>query len=517
MTAPGDNNTLSVVTPPTEAELNLVRAERRVSVARARLETLFDPGSFEELGAGVTHRCENFGLDKRRVPGDGVVTGVGTVDGRTVYAYCQDKTVFGGSLGEAHAMKICRLMDLALRAKKPFVAVNDSGGARIHEGVESLAGYGEIFRRNVKSSGVIPQIAVICGPCAGGAVYSPALMDFVMMVEGSSFMFLTGPKVVKTVTFEDVTTEELGGGRTHAQRTGVANILCRSDLEALEKTRKLLSYLPEHCGDAPPKWTADDHPGADDDARFCPELLEHFPESARTPYDIVTVVQSVVDRGTFFEVHSDWAKNIVVGLARLGGQPVGIVANQPAELAGCLDIDASRKAARFIRTCNAFNIPIVSLVDVPGFLPGTEQEHRGVIDHGAKMLYAYCEATVPKISVILRKAYGGAYIVMSSKHVGGDVNLAWPTAEIAVMGKKGAVEILFRKQIKGAEDPAAATQQAEDEYAERFLNPRQAASRGYIDSVIEPAETRRKLIRFLRRMEGKQELWPARRNSNMPT
>lgn len=507
----------SVVTPPTAAELELVRAERRVSVARARLERLFDPGTFEEVGAGVLHKCENFGLDKRRIPGDGVVTGMGTVNGRTVYAYCQDKTVFGGSLGEAHAMKICRLMDMAGQAKKPFVAINDSGGARIHEGVESLAGYGEIFRRNVKMSGVIPQIAVICGPCAGGAVYSPALMDFVAMVEGSSFMFLTGPKVVKTVTFEDVTTEALGGGRTHAQQTGVANILCRSDLEALDRVRNLLSYLPDHCDESPAIVNDVDSPLYDDDSRFCPELMEHFPESSRTPYDMRKIIASVADRDSFLEIHERWAKNIVVGFARMGGKPVGIVANQPAELAGCLDIDASRKAARFIRTCNAFNLPLVSLVDVPGFLPGTEQEHRGVIDHGAKMLYAYCEATVPKVSVILRKAYGGAYIVMSSKHVGGDINLAWPTAEIAVMGKKGAVEILFRKQITASDDPQAATVEAENEYAERFLNPRQAAGRGYIDAVIEPSETRRKIITFLRRLEGKEELWPSRRNSNMPT
>lgn len=505
------------VEPPTAAELQLVRAQGRISVARARLETLFDPGSFDEVGAGVLHKCENFGLAKRRIPGDGVVTGVGTVDGRTVYAYCQDKTVLGGSLGLAHAEKICRLMDMAGQARKPFVAINDSGGARIHEGVESLAGYGEIFRRNVKMSGVIPQIAVICGPCAGGAVYSPALMDFVAMVDGSSFMFLTGPKVVKTVTFEDVTTEALGGGRTHAHQTGVANILCRSDLDALERVRRLLSYLPDNCDETPKVWEDRNRKGYDDESRFCPELMDHFPESSRTPYDIRKIIGSVVDRGSFLEIHEGWATNIVVGLARMGGRSVGLIANQPASLAGCLDIDASRKAARFIRTCNAFNLPLVSLVDVPGFLPGTEQEHRGVIDHGAKMLYAYCEATVPKVSVILRKAYGGAYIVMSSKHVGGDVNLAWPTAEIAVMGKKGAVEILFRKQIVRSEDPGQATIDAEQEYSDRFLNPKQAAGRGYIDAVIEPSETRRKIIRFLRRLQDKQELWPARRNSNMPT
>lgn len=497
---------------PTRAEVEVLGTPKRVSVARSRLELLFDPGSFEEIGDGVTHRCGNFGLDKRRIPGDGVITGVGTVDGRTVYAYAQDKTVLGGSLGEAHALKIARLQDLAMQSQKPFVGINDSGGARIQEGVESLGGYGEIFRRNVRGSGVIPQIAVICGPCAGGAVYSPALMDFVAMVDGSSYMFLTGPKVVKTVTFEDVTVEALGGGRTHAERTGVANLLYETDLAAIEGVRRLLGYLPENYRQQPPLAAADDST-----ERVCTRISEVFPDSPRTPYDVRAIIDEVIDAGSFLEVHAGWAKNLVVGLARLGGRSVGVIANQPLELAGCLDIDASRKGARFIRTCNAFNIPLVSIVDVPGFLPGTAQEHRGVIDHGAKLLYAYCEATVPKLSVITRKAYGGAYIVMSSKHVGGDVNLAWPSAEIAVMGAKGAVEVLFRRKIKAADDPARVQAEAEAEYVETFLNPRQAQSRGFVDQVIEPSETRRKLSRWLQRLSHKQEPWPERRNANMPT
>ena len=498
---------------PTPAELTAVGPAKKVSVARARLECLFDPGTFEEIGGGVLHRCSNFGLEKRHIPGDGVITGMGTVHGRTVYAYAQDKTVLGGSLGEAHAHKIARLMDLAGQTGAPMVGINDSGGARIQEGVESLGGYGEIFRRNVKYSGVVPQISVICGPCAGGAVYSPALTDFVAMVDGSSFMFLTGPKVVKTVTFEDVTVEELGGGRTHAKTSGVASFLFDSDLHALEGVRKLLGYLPSNHREAPPTIEAPEDPPE----RLCPEVMEVFPESPRIPYDVKDIIGTVTDKDSFLEVHAHWAPNIVVGLARLGGQPVGIIANQPLEQAGCLDIAASRKGARFIRFCNAFNIPLVSIVDVPGFLPGTSQEYQGVIAHGAKLLYAYCEATVPKLSVITRKAFGGAYIVMSSKHVGGDINLAWPSAQIAVMGGKGAVEILFRRQVAAADDKEKAAQDAQQEYEQTFLNPRQAASRGFIDAVIEPAETRRKLVRFLRRTTGKQEHWPDRRNSNMPT
>jgi acetyl-CoA carboxylase carboxyltransferase component len=499
---------------PTRAEIAAV-GTRRVSVARARLEALFDAGSFDEIGDRVLHRCDNFGLAERRFPGDGVVTGVGLVDGRTVYAYAQDSRVLGGSLGHEHAMKIARLMDLAGESGSPLVGINDSGGARIQEGVESLAGYGEIFRRNVKYSGVIPQISVICGPCAGGAVYSPALTDVVVMVEGSSYMFLTGPKVVQSVTFEEVTAEALGGARCHAEQTGVASLLYGSDLEALAGVRALLDYLPDSYRSAPRRregWQE-----RDPLERLGASVTAGFPQSPRTPYDVRTIIDGVVDRGSFFELHALWAKNLVVGFARLAGRVVGVVANQPLELAGCLDIDASRKGARFIRTCNAFNIPLVSLVDVPGFLPGTAQEHRGVIDHGAKLLYAYCEATVPKLSVITRKAFGGAYIVMSSKHVGGDVNLAWPTAQIAVMGAKGAVEVLFRRQIAEAADPVAFQAQAQAEYEETFLNPGQATALGFIDAVIEPAETRRKLGRFLLRLEGKREPWPERRNGNMPT
>ena len=437
---------------------------------------------------------------------------MGTVGGRTVYAYAQDKTVLGGSLGEAHAHKIARLMDLAGRSGSPFVAINDSGGARIQEGIESLGGYGEIFRRNVKFSGVIPQIALICGPCAGGAVYSPALMDFVAMVDQSSYMFLTGPKVVKTVTFEDVTVEALGGARTHSEQTGVANLMFDSDLAAIAGVKRLLSYLPDNFRSAVPVASSDDPP-----ERACHGIGELFPESPRTPYDVRGVVDEVIDRGSFFEVHAHFAKNIVVGFARIGGRSVGVVANQPLEMAGCLDIEASRKAARFIRTCNAFNIPLVSFIDVPGFLPGVDQEHKGVIDHGAKLLYAYCEATVPKVSVILRKAYGGAYIVMSSKHVGGDINFAWPSAEVAVMGAKGAVEVLFRRKIAAADDPTAAAAEAEASYKETFLNPRQALSRGFVDAVIDPTTTRARIYRALGRLDGKEELWPERRCHNMPT
>lgn len=512
MTATSSDNPASEAARPSTAEIEAVGTERRISVARARLEALFDAGTFDEIGDRVLHRCDLFGLDGKRIPGDGVITGVGTVDGRTVYAFAQDRTVLGGSLGEAHAHKIARLQDMALGAKAPFVAINDSGGARIQEGVEALGGYGEIFIRNVRASGVIPQISVICGPCAGGAVYSPALTDFVFMVDGSSYMFLTGPKVVKTVTFEDVTVEELGGGRTHTQQTGVAQFLYPTDLEALGGVRRLLSYLPAHWQESAPVASK-----SDPIERFCPDVSQSFPDSPRTPYDVRDLIGPIIDRDSFLEVHAGWAKNLVVGFARLAGRSVGVVANQPLHQAGCLDIDASRKGARFIRTCNAFGIPLVSVVDVPGFLPGTDQEHRGVIDHGAKLLYAYCEATVPKLSVITRKAYGGAYIVMSSKHVGGDVNLAWPSAQIAVMGAKGAVEVLFRRKLANEPDPDAAALEHERSYEDTFLTPDQAAGRGFIDAVIEPAETRRKLARFLLRLERKSQHLPAKRHGNIPT
>lgn len=495
-----------------QARRVLIEDDRRISVARARLEYLFDDGTFDEIGSEVVHRCDRFGLEKRRIPGDGVITACGEIDGRPVFAFAQDRTVLGGSLGEEHAMKIVRLQDLALRSGAPLVAINDSGGARIQEGVASLGGYGEIFRRNVAASGVIPQISLIAGPCAGGAVYSPALTDFVGMVEGSSFMFLTGPKVVKTVTFEDVTVEELGGAQTHSQKTGVSQFMWPDDRSALDDVRRLLSYLPSNNQHMPPYAKPEDSRD-----RMDASFHDLVPTDTRKPYDVRGVIERLVDMGSFFEVHAGWARNVVVGFARMDGHVVGLVANQPEVLAGVLDIDASRKAARFIRTCNAFHIPIISLVDVPGFLPGTHQEHGAVIDHGAKLLYAYCEATVPKLSVILRKAYGGAYIVMSSKHVGGDINLAWPNAEIAVMGAAGAVEVLNRREIAAAEDPLAKIDELKKDYEDAFLNPSIAAQRGFLDAVIEPHETRRKLCRFLRYVLEKRERLPPKRHGNMPT
>ncbi|WP_230470477.1 acyl-CoA carboxylase subunit beta [Lujinxingia vulgaris] len=494
--------------PGTDAIWN---ARAKVSVAMARLERLFDAGTLEVIGAEVTHRAQGFGLENKKIPGDGVVTASGLVDGRPVFAYAQDRTVLGGSLGQAHAQKIARLQDLAMRAGAPFVGINDSGGARIQEGVDALGGYGEIFRRNVAASGLIPQISVIAGPCAGGAVYSPALTDFVGMVDQSSFMFLTGPKVVKTVTFEEITVEDLGGARTHAERTGVSHFRWENDEEAISQVRRLLSYLPSNHREEPPFVAPED-----DVARMDVAFNTIVPEDPRKPYDVRRVVELVVDAGSFMEVQAGWAQNVVVGLGRLGGHVVGMVANQPLVNAGVLDIDASRKAARFIRTCNAFGIPLVSLVDVPGFLPGREQEYGGVIDHGAKLLYAYCEASVPKLSVILRKAYGGAYIVMSSQHVGGDVNLAWPRAEIAVMGASGAVEVLNRREIAAAKDPEARAAELRADYEERFLNPNIAAQRGYIDAVIEPCETRSRLYRHLRVMLNKREWSAPKRHGNGP-
>ena len=498
-------------TPSLSAKPAAVRAEAP-SVARSRLAALFDRGTFEEIGAEVLHRATNFGLDKRRFPGDGVVTGFGLIEGRTAYAYAQDRTVLGGSLGEAHALKIARLQDLALKSGAPFIGINDSGGARIQEGVDSLAGYGEIFHRNVKASGVIPQISLILGPCAGGAVYSPALTDFVGMVDRQSYMFLTGPKVVKTVTFEDVSTEDLGGAMVHATKTGVTHFCFADEHEALSTIRRLLGYLPSNCHQRPPRLEQ-----VDPVDRLPHGLDDIVPADPKKPYDVHAIVEAVVDEGSFLEVHARWAQNVVCGFARLGGLSVGIIANQPAHLAGVLDIDASRKAARFIRTCNAFQVPLLSFVDVPGFLPGVDQEHSGVIDHGAKLLYAYCEATVPKLSVIVRKAYGGAYIVMSSKHVGGDFNLAWPSAEIAVMGASGAVEILYSKELQTHAEPAKRAEELKREYEERFLTPARAAEHGYIDEVIAPCETRRKLYRHLRALEQKTESRPARRNGNIPT
>ena len=494
------------------ANLDAKSENGELSIARKRLGMLFDVGTFEEIGAGVIHRAADFGLEKKRIPGDGVVTGSGEVNGRVVFAYSQDRGVMGGSLGEAHAKKITRVQDLAMRAKVPLVGINDSGGARIQEGIDSLGGYGEIFRRNVLASGVCPQVSMVLGPCAGGAVYSPALTDYVVMVRKQSYMFLTGPKVVKTVTFEDVDSESLGGADVHGRTTGLAHMVYKDDEAAIVGVRQLLGYLPQSYLERPPYMETNDPIERD-----CSELDTAIPESSRQIYDIKKILKEVVDRGTFFEIQKNWAKNIVVGYARLGGYSVGIIANQPAMMAGVLDCNASRKASRFIRSCNAFNVPIISFVDVPGFLPGTGQEHNGVISHGAKLMFAYCEATVPKLAVILRKAYGGAYIVMSSKHVGADVNLAWPTAEVAVMGAAGAVEVLFRKEIAGSTNQEQATTMKVEEYENKFLNPSRAMERGYVDAVIAPSDTRAKLYRHLKSHFNKVEDYPDKRNGNIPT
>lgn len=479
-------------------------ALENMTMARKRLHLLFDEGTFEEIGAAVINRSTDFGLDKKQIPGDGVITGNGEVNGRVVFAYSQDRNVMGGSLGEAHAKKICRVQDLAMQAKVPIVGINDSGGARIQEGIDSLGGYGEIFRRNVKASGMCPQISMILGPCAGGAVYSPALTDFIVMVRKQSYMFLTGPKVVKTVTFEDVDAETLGGADVHSRTTGISHLTYKDDEEALRGVRSLLSYLPQSFMEKPPYLTPTDP--IDRDAS---ELDTAIPESSRQVYNVKKIIQTIFDNETFFEIQKNWAQNLVVGFARLGGYSVGVIANQPSMMGGVLDSNASRKGARFIRTCNAYNVPIISLVDVPGFLPGTAQEYNGIISHGAKLMFAYCEARVPKLAVIMRKAYGGAYIVMCSKHVGGDVNLAWPSAEVAVMGAHGAVEVLFRKD----EDKDKRV----EEYESKFLNPSRAAERGYVDAVIQPSETRVKLYRFLRSHLAKSEERVPKHNGIMPT
>lgn len=481
--------------------------------ARERIEKLVDPGSFQEYDMFVQHRCNNFGLGKEKYLGDAVVTGQGTINGRPVYVFAQDFTVLGGSLSEAVSLKICKLMDNAMKMGIPVIGINDSGGARIQEGVTSLSGYGEIFERNILASGVVPQISAIMGPCAGGAVYSPALTDFTIMTKGS-YMFLTGPRVVKTVTGEVVTEEELGGASVHGKKSGVSHLVAENEDEAIEMIKKLLSYLPQNNLEDPPVV-----PCTDPIDKLIPELNTIIPDNANKPYDVKDVIRHIVDDGDFFEIHADYAKSIVVGFARLNGIPVGIVANQPAYLAGVLDCDSSRKGARFVRFCDAFNIPIVSLVDVPGFLPGTGQEYSGVIVHGAKLLYAYGEATVPKLTVVLRKAYGGAYIVMGSKHLKADVNFAWPTAEIAVMGPKGASEIIFGKEIAAAqsdEEREKIALEKEEEYRDKFANPYQAASYGYIDDVIEPAETRKVLIRSLMATLTKRDTVPAKKHSNIP-
>jgi propionyl-CoA carboxylase beta chain len=485
--------------------------ERGKLLARERVELLLDPGSFVELDAFVQHRSPNFNMMENRPYGDGVVTGHGTIEGRRVFVFSQDFTVFGGSLGEAFAEKITKVMDMALRYRCPLIGINDSGGARIQEGVVSLAGYADIFFRNVQASGVIPQISLVMGPCAGGAVYSPAMTDFVMMVEETSHMFITGPEVVKTVTGEEVSFEELGGARTHASRSGVAHFTAPDERALIEDCRYLLSFLPSWNGEQPP-W----EPPADPPDREDSDLDRLIPDESTKPYDMHEVVRRVIDDGAFLEVHAAWADNIICGYARLGGHPIGIVANQPRSLAGVLDIDSSTKAGRFVRTCDAFNLPVVTFVDVPGFLPGTAQEWGGIIRHGAKLLYAYCEATVPKLTVITRKAYGGAYDVMGSKHVGADFNFAWPTAEVAVMGSDGAVNIVFRKELASAADPEARRAELVEEYRERFANPFTAAERGYVDDVIEPRRTRPALIAALEACRGKSAQMPARKHGNIP-
>jgi propionyl-CoA carboxylase beta chain len=479
--------------------------------ARERVELLLDPGTFVETDKFKTHRCTDFDMDKKKIPGDGVVTGYGSIDGRVVYVFSQDFTVFGGSLSGAFAEKVCKIMDLAMKTGAPVIGLNDSGGARIQEGVVSLAGYADIFQRNVMSSGVVPQISAIMGPCAGGAVYSPAMTDFIFMVEKIGYMFITGPDVIKTVTHEEVTKEDLGGAMTHATRSGVAHFSARNERECLGMIRDLLSYLPSNNLEDPPFV-----PSNDDSSRRDEKLASIVPDNPNKPYDMKEIITAVVDERHFFEIQKDYAKNMVIGFARLGGRSVGIVANQPAFLAGCLDIDASRKAGRFVRFCDCFNIPIVTFVDVPGFLPGTAQEYGGIIGHGAKLLYAFCEATVPKVTVITRKAYGGAYVVMSSKHIRGDVNFAYPTAEIAVMGPDGAVNIVFRNELDAATDAAKEKDRLVAEYRRTFANPFKAGELGYIDEVIMPEDTRPKLIRALQILENKRDRNPLKKHGNIP-
>ena len=478
--------------------------------ARERIEYLLDESSFEETGALVVHRTKDFGMDQQKFYGDGVVTGYGTINGRLVYVFSQDFTVFGGSLSETHAEKIVKLMDTAIKVGAPVIGLNDSGGARIQEGVRSLGGYADIFYRNVQSSGVIPQISAIMGPCAGGAVYSPALTDFTIMVEQSSYMFVTGPNVVKTVTNEEVTAEELGGASAHSTKSGVTHLTAANDLIALDKIKQLLSYIPQNNRELAPSY---DYTLQDE---LRPALDHIVPEDSGKPYDMKKVIEHIVDEDSFFEIHKDYADNIIVGFARLAGKSIGIVANQPMSLAGVLDVESSKKGARFVRFCDAFNIPILTLEDVPGFLPGTDQEWNGIIVNGAKLLYAFSEASVPRITVITRKAYGGAYDVMNSKHIGADMNYAWPGAEIAVMGAKGASEIVFKKEIKEADNPEEKMKEKEREYAELFANPYSAAERGFVDEVIMPHDTRRKLIRAFAMLEGKEVNLPKRKHGNIP-
>jgi len=491
-------------------ERNKKQHQKGKLTARERITLLMDPGSFEEIGALVIHRTKDFGMEEQQFYGDGVITGYGTVNGRLLYVFAQDFTVFGGALSETHAEKICRIMDLAMKTGAPLVGMNDSGGARIQEGVRSLGGYADIFYRNVLASGVIPQISAIMGPCAGGAVYSPAITDFTLMVENSSYMFVTGPNVVKTVTNEEVTSEELGGAFTHATKSGVTSLTAANDMDCIEQVKQLLSYIPQNCEDVLPKFPYTPV----DETR---EILETIvPENPNQPYDMRDVIAGICDNNSFFEIHKDYAANIVVGFARLAGRSIGIVANQPNCLAGVLDIDSSKKGARFTRFCDCFNIPLMVLVDVPGFLPGTDQEWNGIITNGAKLLFALSEASVPRCTVITRKAYGGAYDVMNSKHIGADMNFAWPGAEIAVMGAKGASEIIFKKEISEAEDPAKKLLEKETEYAEKFATPYLAAERGFIDEVIEPKDTRKKLIKSYAMLENKVAKRPRKKHGNIP-
>ncbi len=492
-----------------EKRINAQHAKGKLT-ARERLDLLLDLGSFEEIGMLVTHRSKHFGLDKQTFLGDGVITGYGTIDGRLVYVFSQDFTVLGGSLAEAHAEKICRIMDLAMKNGAPVIGLNDSGGARIQEGVVSLGGYADIFYRNTRASGVIPQLSAIMGPCAGGAVYSPAITDFTLMVEDSSYMFVTGPNVVKTVTHETVTSEELGGASTHAEKSGVTHFACLNETDCIRQLRRLLRYIPQNCEEKPlslPYTPSNEQR---------PALNHIVPENPNQPYDIREVIREVIDPESFMEVHKDYAENMVVGFAHLAGKSIGIVANQPAFLAGVLDIKSSTKAARFVRFCDAFNIPLLVFEDVPGFLPGTDQEWNGIITNGAKLLYAFCEATVPRITVITRKAYGGAYDVMNSKHIGADMNFAWPTAEIAVMGAKGAAEIIFKQEIAAADDPEAKLKEKELAYGEQFAHPYEAAARGFVDEVIMPEQTRAKLIRAFAMLENKSESLPQKKHGNIP-
>jgi len=479
--------------------------------ARERINLLLDPGSFVEIDKFIAHRCVEFGMEKKEAPADGVVTGYGTIDGRKVYVFSQDFTVMGGTLGEMHASKICKVMDRVMKDGAPIIGLNDSGGARIQEGVDSLKGYGEIFYRNTLASGVVPQISAILGPCAGGAVYSPAITDFIFMVKGISMFFITGPKVVKAATGEEVTFEQLGGTGIHSQVSGTAHFVADSEKECMQMIRKLLSYLPSNCSEFPPRVDM-----GDDLNRMDESLASIVPADPRKPYDIRDVITRVVDKGEILEVFPNYAQNLITAFARLNGRAVGVLANQPKILAGCLNINSSDKGARFVRFCDAFNIPLVTFVDVPGYLPGTGQERGGIERHGAKLLFAYSEATVPKVTVIVRKAYGGAYIAMSSRHLGADQVFAWPTAEIAVMGPEGAVEIVFGKEIEKAEDPKKARQQKIEEYREKFANPYVAAARGYVDAVIEPRETRPRLIRALEVLATKKEPLPRKRHENIP-